>query len=67
MFGVAAVPAERVEPGNSGGRRDAQVEVWESPTVYKISVASLEKWLARGGGSPREVVLRQKIRGLMKE
>jgi len=44
-----------------------QVEVWESPTVYKISVASLEKWLVRGGGSPREVVLREKIRGLMKE
>ena len=44
-----------------------RVEVWESPTIYKISVASLEKWLAQGGGSPREVVLRQKIRGLMKE
>jgi hypothetical protein len=41
-----------------------QVEVWESPTIYKISVTSLEKWLARSGGSPREVVLRQKIRAL---
>ncbi len=44
-----------------------QVEVWEAPTVYKISVASLEKWLARGSGSPREVVLRQKIRSRMNE
>jgi hypothetical protein len=42
-----------------------QVEVWEAPTVYKIHVASLEKWLARGGGSPREAFLRQKIRSLM--
>jgi hypothetical protein len=44
-----------------------QVEVWESPTVYKISVARLEKWLSRAGGSPREVVLRQKIRGILKQ
>jgi hypothetical protein len=44
-----------------------QVEVWEAPTVYKINVVSLENWLARGGGSPREVLLRQKIRSLMKE
>jgi hypothetical protein len=43
------------------------VEVWEAPTVYKLNVANLEKWLARGGGSSREVVLRQKIRGMMKE
>jgi hypothetical protein len=44
-----------------------QVEVWEAPTVYKISVGSLEKWLSRSGGSPREVALRHKIRGRMKE
>jgi hypothetical protein len=44
-----------------------QVEVWQAPTVYKISVDSLEKWLARAGGSPREVALRHKIRGRMKE
>jgi hypothetical protein len=44
-----------------------QVEVWQAPTVYKISVESLEKWLARGGGSPREVALRQKIRSRLKE
>jgi hypothetical protein len=44
-----------------------QVEVWQAPTVYKINVNSLEKWLARGGGSPREVALRHKIRSLMKD
>jgi hypothetical protein len=44
-----------------------QVEVWESPTIYKISVARLEKWLVRGGGSPREVVLREKIRNILKQ
>jgi hypothetical protein len=44
-----------------------QVEVWEAPTVYKINVADLENWLGRTGGSPREMALRQRIRGRMKE
>ena len=44
-----------------------QVEVWQAPTIYKISVDSLEKWLSRGGGSPREVALRHKIRSRIKE
>jgi hypothetical protein len=44
-----------------------QVEVWQPPAVYKINVNNLEKWLARGGGSPREVALRHKIRSLMKD
>jgi hypothetical protein len=43
-----------------------QVEVWEAPTVYRIKVEQLERWLERGGGSPREVALRQRIRGRLK-
>jgi hypothetical protein len=39
-----------------------QVEVWQAPTVYKISVQNLDRWLAQSGGSPREVAMRQKIR-----
>jgi hypothetical protein len=42
------------------------VEVWEAPTVYKIIVADLEKWLGRSGGSPREVALKHHIRSRMK-
>ena len=44
-----------------------QVEVWQAPMVYKVSVDRVEKWLARGGGSPREVALRHKIRSRMNE
>jgi hypothetical protein len=43
------------------------VEVWQAPMVYQVSVDRLEKWLARGGGSPREVALRHKIRNRMNE
>jgi hypothetical protein len=43
------------------------VEVWQAPMVYKVSVDRLEKWLARGGGSLREVALRHKIRSRMNE
>ena len=39
-----------------------QVEVWEPPTVHKISVATVERWLQRAGGSPRDVALRHRIR-----
>ena len=39
-----------------------QVEVWEAPTIYRISVGNLERWLQRSGGSPREVSLRQRIK-----
>jgi hypothetical protein len=39
-----------------------RVEVWEPPTVHKIRVDALKRWLERAGGSPREVALRHKIR-----
>src|SRR5580704_4861067 len=38
------------------------VEVCEPSTFYRVKVADLEQWLARPGGKPREIVLRQKIR-----
>src|SRR5262244_3731648 len=38
-----------------------RIEVWEQPTLYRIEVAKLEAWLKRSGGSPREVVLRDKL------
>jgi hypothetical protein len=44
-----------------------QVEVWQAPTVYKIGIDLLDRWLARSGGSPREVALRQKIRSRLNE
>jgi hypothetical protein len=44
-----------------------QVEVWQAPTVYKIGVDLLERWLARSGGSPREIALRQRIRSRLSE
>jgi hypothetical protein len=43
------------------------VNVWQAPTVYKINVNSLEKWLVRGGGSPREIALGHKIRSFTKD
>lgn len=38
-----------------------RVEVCES-NFYNVRVAELEKWLARAGGSPREVTMRNSIR-----
>lgn len=44
-----------------------QVEVWQAPTMYKIKVEDLEKWLERKGGSPRDVALRHTIRSRLKQ
>jgi hypothetical protein len=41
-----------------------RIEVWEQPTLYRVDVAKLEAWLRRSGGSPREVVLRDKLKEL---
>lgn len=41
-----------------------RIEVWEQPTLYRVEVSKLEAWLKREGGSPREVVLRDKLKQL---
>ena len=43
-----------------------RIEVWEQPTLYRIEVAKLEAWLRRSGGSPREVLLRNKLKELVR-
>src|SRR5437868_3634440 len=39
-----------------------EVEVWDQPTLHRVKVAELEKWLEREGGKPRDVALREKLR-----
>jgi hypothetical protein len=39
-----------------------KVEVWESPTIHRVSIADLDSWLKRAGGKPHEVALRNKLR-----
>jgi hypothetical protein len=43
-----------------------RIEVWEQPTLYRVEVAKLEAWLRRSGGSPREVLLRNKLNELIR-
>jgi len=38
-----------------------RVEVCES-TFYNVKVAELQAWLKRGGGAPRDIIARQKVR-----
>jgi hypothetical protein len=38
-----------------------RVEVCES-TFYNVKVAELEAWLKRTGGTPRDIIARQKVR-----
>ena len=66
----AAVVALRQFRRADWSREDAldlgslRIEVWEQPTLYRVEVSKLEAWLKRQGGSPREVVLRDKLREL---
>lgn len=41
-----------------------RVEVCES-NFYNLRIADLESWLKRSGGSPREMTMRNNIRGKM--
>jgi hypothetical protein len=43
-----------------------RVEVWEPPTVHRVSIADLENWLKRTGGKPHDVALRQRLRQKLK-
>ena len=43
------------------------VELWEKPTIHRVSIAELENWLKRTGGKPREVALREKLRRTLDE
>jgi len=42
-----------------------RIEVWDRPTLYRIEVSKLEAWLKRSSGSPREVLLRNKLKELI--
>jgi hypothetical protein len=40
------------------------VEVHEAPIVHQVKVKDVDDWLARPGGSPREMALREKLKKL---
>lgn len=48
------------EPSFEAGTLKA--EVWEPPTIHRVNVPDLDKWLKRPGGKPHEVALRNKLR-----
>jgi len=43
-----------------------RIEVWDQPTLFRVEVAKLEAWLRRSSGSPRETLLRNKIKELIR-
>jgi hypothetical protein len=53
------------EPSFQGGT--LSVELWEEPTIHRVIIAELERWLKREGGKPREVALRDKLRNVLRE
>jgi hypothetical protein len=42
-----------------------KVSVAEIPAVHQVKVVEFTKWLERTGGSPRDVIQRQRIRAIL--
>ena len=42
------------------------VEVWEAPTLHRVEVAKMLRWLKKPGRFPRDVIRKEKLRMLIK-
>ena len=49
------------------GNAQLRVELWPAPTTYTVAVPHIEKWLKSSGTSPRDTLLRQKLRNLLNQ
>lgn len=63
--GLAALRGREWVSGLPQGHNIIRVSVAEVPVEHQVKVIEFTKWLERTGGSPRDVVQRQKIRSIL--
>jgi hypothetical protein len=63
--GLAALRGREWVSGLPQGHGIIKVTVAEVPVEHQVKVIEFTKWLERTGGSPRDVVQRQKIRSIL--
>ena len=63
--GLAALRGREWVSGLPKGHNIIKVAVAEVPGEHQVKVIEFTKWLERTGGSPRDVVQRQKIRSIL--
>jgi hypothetical protein len=63
--GLAALRGREWVDGLPQGHNIINVAVAEVPVVHQVKVIEFTKWLERTGGSPRDVVQRQRIRTIL--
>lgn len=42
-----------------------EVEVWEEPTVHRVNVAQMLRWLKQPAGTPRDMTRKEKLRKIV--
>jgi hypothetical protein len=63
--GLVALRGREWVRGLPQGHNLIKVAVAEVPVEHQVKVIEFTKWLERTGGSPRDVVQRQKIRSIL--
>ncbi len=63
--GLTALRGREWVSGLPQGHNVIKVTVAEVPIEHQVKVIEFTKWLERTGGSPRDVVQRQKIRSIL--
>jgi hypothetical protein len=63
--GLAALRGREWVDGIPQGNNLIKVSVAEVPVVHHVKAMEFTKWLERTGGSPRDVIQRQRIRAIL--
>jgi hypothetical protein len=63
--GLAALRRREWVDGFPQGHNTIKVAVAEVPVVHQVKAIEFTKWLERSGGSPRDVIQRDRIRAIL--
>jgi len=64
-LGLAAIRSSDWVDGIPEGLNAVTVEVRDAPVEHSVRLSDFLKWLERGGGSPREITDRNRVRAIM--
>jgi hypothetical protein len=64
-LGMAAIRTDEWVNGIAQGLNPVKVRVMNVPVEHEVRLMDFTKWLDRGGGSPREMTERKRIRTIL--
>jgi hypothetical protein len=64
-LGMAAIRTDEWVTGIAQGLNPVKVRVANVAVEHEVRLMDFTKWLERAGGSPREIVVRKRIRSIL--